>query len=264
MSSINTQPVNIPFYKFQNFSRFSFLNHFITEREGGVSVGEKASLNLSFSVDDSPENVLENRLRLASALGLPLEKIVFPHQAHTDNIAIVDHSDYRDSFDDTDALITNEAGICLTVFSADCAPILLFEPEKRVIAAIHAGWRGAVKKIAGKTIQKMKNDFGCNPEHIIAGIGPCISVSSYEVGDTVIEEVRNNFDTADLLLENVKNGKAHFNLPEAVKVSMMEQGVKAENIETAGICTYRESSRFFSARRSKEAGRFAAGLYMKI
>jgi hypothetical protein len=162
-----------------------------------------------------------------------------------------------------DALITKRNDIALAILLADCVPVLLYDPKKKVVAAIHAGWRGTVANITQATIIKMKEQFNCNPQDIIAGIGPSISVENYEVGPEVKE-------AADLAMGEYhntvinKNGKLYFDLWKANKLQLLKSGLEDSNIEVSGICTYRNNETFFSARANKPiTGRFAAVIKIK-
>jgi len=128
-------------------------------------------------------------------------KFVFPRQTHSDHVAIVDSANQAESIADTDAVITNEPGLFVCVQTADCVPILLYDPQKKVVAAIHAGWKGTVSKIAQKAICKMTEQYGSNPADIVAGIGPSIHMHAYEVGPEVVDQVKANFDNTGVLLK---------------------------------------------------------------
>jgi polyphenol oxidase len=171
----------------------------------------------------------------------------------------------QDEIKDTDALITTSKGLCISVMSADCVPVLLYDPVKRAIGAVHAGWRGTVSKILTLTVQAMLQHYGTQPADLVAAIGPSICPEVYEVGEEVIMAVEQTFGTKDSLITRENGpGKGHFNLWEANRIQLLALGVKSENIEVAGICTYQHSDEFFSARRSgNRAGRFSAGILLR-
>ena len=157
---------------------------------------------------DSPEIFVNNRELLAAKLMIKPEQLIFPRQTHTNCVAeILDIP--ADEIKETDALVTNKTGICLCVQTADCVPILLFDPMNNVIAAVHAGWRGTVKKIVEIAVQKMALKYNSLPENIVAAIGPSISPDIYEVGKEVVEEVKKSIPNADILLHKNKIGRAH-------------------------------------------------------
>jgi YfiH family protein len=249
-------------YRFKNLSQFSAINHFVSTRNGGVSTGEKASLNLSFKVGDDEKCVLQNRQILANKIGIPASHLIFPEQTHTAHVQIVKEVNLTSVFDNTDALITNLKGVCVSVMSADCVPILLFDKEKNVVAAIHAGWRGTVSGIVGNTISLMKSEFNCDASKIMAAIGPSISADIYDVGAEVIAAVEAIVGTTDGIVTHKANGKGMLNLWEANARLLQKSGVMAQHIEVSGICTYKHYDQFFSHRKSPETGRFAAGIYL--
>jgi polyphenol oxidase len=255
----------LPLWQFKSLSAHSDLVHFVSGRAGGSSKGEKGRLNLSFMVGDDPKLVMENRKRLAGSLSIDPDKLLFPQQTHSLHVKSVSHDTSEKDLSDTDALITDCKGICISVMSADCVPVLLYDPLKKVVAAVHAGWRGTVGKIAGLTVKAMNGQYGCRPIDLVACIGPSIGPQIYEVGEEVISSVKNSFVSTDgLLIGDHGSGKALFNLWEANKRQLTELGIPDSSIEVAGMCTFQHSETFFSARRSKnQAGRFAAGIMMK-
>lgn len=243
-------------FKFESFKKFNNIAHFLTTKEGWVSgnqprfTGDKESEYSAF------------RKELALSCEWDGKRFVFPRQTHSDHVVNISSENSANTIPDTDALITNEPGIFVCVQTADCVPILLFDPQKKVVAAIHAGWRGTVAKIALKTVQQMSEKFGCQPEHIIAGIGPSIHIHAYEVGSEVIEAVEANFtNSSSLLKPSLNKGKAYFDLWEANKTVLIESGLQEENIEIMGLCTYEHSDLFYSARREGvDTGRMVSGI----
>jgi hypothetical protein len=209
---------------------------------------------------DSPDVFERNRILLAEKLMLKPEQLVFPRQTHTNCVAEI--SDIPSSeIKETDALVTNKTGICLCVQTADCVPILLFDPIKNVIGAVHAGWRGTVKKIAEIAVQKMVQNYGASPENIIAAIGPSISPDIYEVGDEVVEEVKKSIPNAKTVLHQNSSGKFQLNLWEANRQVLLENGLQSKNIEILGECSFIETEKFYSARKEGiETGRMVSGI----
>jgi YfiH family protein len=141
-------------------------------------------------------------------------------------------------------------------------PILLFDTQKKVVAAIHAGWRGTVSKIAQKTIGKMTENFGCKPEDIVAGIGPSIHMHAYEVGPEVVDAIRNNFANPEPMLKpSLKKDRAYFDLWEANKTILIDSGVSEENVEVMGLCSFEHADLFYSARRDgADTGRMVSAI----
>lgn len=253
----------LPLYHFNNLSSFTTIKHFISGRKGGVSRGETGELNLSFRVTDSEENVRENRRLIAAAMGVPVGKLVVPAQTHSDHIAEVTENNYTGSFNDTDALITQARGICIAVLSADCVPVLLYDPSTHCAAAIHAGWRGTVASIVPKTARKMQELYGADVSQMRAGIGPSICGDVYEVGEEVAAAFGNDFTNTSRIVKPKQNGKYLVDLWEANAQLLLSAGLKEEHIEISGICTYTNADKFFSARRStNKAGRFGAGIVL--
>lgn len=254
---------SLPLWNFENLKSFSSIQHYVSGRRGGVSSGDKSTLNLSFKVGDHPEDVNTNRKKISDRFLIDPNDLVFPVQTHSVNVAIINSNEQ--SFEDTDALVCNRAGVCISVMSADCVPVLLFDPVQKVIGAAHAGWKGTVGKIAARTVQVMMEQFKCSPEHIVASIGPSISPEVYQVGKEVIDEVVKSFGSKEGLVHSeTPDGKGYFNLWEANKKQLLEIGLQQDHIEVAGICTFKNAHEFFSARHSKnQAGRFAAGIMLR-
>jgi len=254
---------------FENLSRFKEIQHFISTRVGGCSSSPYESLNLGFRVGDKPEKVLKNRERLALALRIPLENFTFANQVHGDNVKIVTKElkgrgslDYGDAIEETDAMITNVPGICLTILVADCVPILFFDYKKKAIGVAHAGWRGTILGIAKRTIEMLEKAFGCSPSTIYVGIGPSIGPCCYDVGLDVALQFKNIYDRK--ICFKGSNNKIYCNLWEANRMQLIEAGVPEENIEIAKICTSCNSRYFFSERKEKgKTGRFGAGIMLK-
>lgn len=212
---------------------------------------------------DTPEIFIENREKLAAILNIDPKQLVFPRQTHTNCVAELKQIP-ESEIKETDALVTNQPGICLCVQTADCVPILLFDPVEKVISTIHAGWRGTVKKIAEAAIQKMISNYQTSPENLLALIGPSIGPQVYEVGNEVVEEVRKNIPEAEKTLQKNEKGKYHFNLWEANRKVLLNCGLKTENIEISGECSFMNSEKYFSARRDGiSTGRMVSGIMLR-
>jgi YfiH family protein len=253
---------------FENLSRIPDLISFVTTRTGGVSHAPYESLNLGLHTTDNPDHVLKNRSELANRTGIPLNQFLYASQVHSGDVKVIDSASVNNGVlinnPRTDATITALPGICLMVMVADCVPVLLFDPVKRVSAVIHAGWRGTVHKITSNTIRAMAEHFGSDPADILAGIGPSIGPCCYEVGEDVKEFVGQSFGTTQgYLVQKSPLSKPHFDLWYANKKQLTDNGVKPENIETSELCTRCHSDIFFSSRASGGiTGRFAAGICM--
>jgi len=174
----------------------------VTARDGGVSSGPYATLNLSLSVGDDPARVLENRRRLAAALGVSPGVFVFARQVHGATVRIVGDADrgsgaftLDDAIPDTDALITTSPGVVLAILTADCVPIVLHDPVASVLACVHAGWRGTVARVAAAAVAAMTS-LGSHPEDVIAALGPAADPARYQVGPDVHQAVSQAFGPA--------------------------------------------------------------------
>lgn len=230
---------------------------FSTRRKGGVSRGAYASLNANPYCGDNPEHVARNRSILAAELGLEPQHLVVPHQVHGTEVAVVDG---LASPEGVDAVLTQTPGICVCVSTADCIPVLLYDPLQQAVAAVHAGWRGTVADIVGKTLSSMQTHFGTRPSDVRAVIGPGIGLQAFEVGDEVYEA----FLAAGFPMELIarREGKWHIDLWEANRWLLGRQGV--EQIHLSGICTYQHQEDFFSARRlGIRSGRILNGIFIK-
>lgn len=242
-------------FKFENFKKYKDITHFITTKEGWVS-GSKSRFT-----GDRESEYSEFRKELAISCESDASQFVFPRQTHSDHVVVVT-SENENTITDTDALITSEPGLFICVQTADCVPILLYDPQKKVVAAIHAGWKGTISKIALKTVQKMTAQFGCQPADIVAGIGPSIHMHAYEIGPEVVEAVRDNFSNSSALLKpSMNSGRAYFDLWEANQTVLIEAGIPEENIEVMGLCSFEHADLFYSARRDgADTGRMVSGI----
>lgn len=203
-----------------------------------------------------------NRKKLADILNIKSQQLVFPLQTHT-NCAMNLTEIPQEELKDTDALLTNQPDICLCVQTADCVPVLVYDPVTRAIAAIHAGWRGTVGFIVKEVIQKLKDHYLSSPKDLIAVIGPSIGVEEYEVGDEVVIAVQKKIPNAEKTISRFSSGKYHFNLWEANRQILLESGVLPENIHVSAQCTFTEKDMFFSARREGiKTGRMVSGIML--
>jgi hypothetical protein len=190
------------------------------------------------------------------------DQLVFPRQTHTNCVADISNIPESD-IKETDALVTNKKEICLCVQTADCVPVLLFDPVNNVIAAIHAGWRGTVKKIVEIAVQKMVKNYGSSPKKILAAIGPSISPDIYEIGDEVVREVKKSIPNSELSLFKTNSGKYHLNLWEANRQLLIKNKLQEKNIEILGECSYSKPSLYFSARKEGlQTGRMVSGIML--
>jgi len=238
--------------------------HGVSTRQGGVSDGPYASLNVGFLHGDSVEAVLENRRRLCAALGLEAGSLVVCDQALGNAVAWVTEADRgkgaRDAataLPDTDALIADSPGVTLMALSADCPLIALVDPGRPAVGVAHASRLGTLGQVALRTVRAMERLLGCDPAAMLAGIGPGIGPCCYEVGDEVLAEAREALPDADRLFER-RDGGLYFDLWAANVAQLVEAGLALERIEVAGVCTRCHADQFFSYRASGgRTGRFA-------
>lgn len=234
------------------------LVHGVSLRTGGFSRGRITGLNLGHTVGDDTEAVDANHALLFAALGLSADQVVTARQVHGARVARVGWGEGGTVIPATDGLITEVPGVALLMRFADCVPVLLYDPQRNAIGLAHAGWRGALARVAAHTAQAMIHEFGCRPADLRASIGPSIGPCCYEVGPEVAEATRAAFPEQDRLLSQVQpSGHAHLDLWAAVATQLSEIGI--EQIETARICTACRGDLFYSYRRQGAAsGRFGA------
>lgn len=242
---------------------------FSTTRYGGISVGNYASLNCNLLNGDIPAHVVENRKRLLASLPVTPQEVVYPIQTHETKVASIDKqflalsdAEKQQYLQGIDALITQEKGICITVSTADCVPVFLYDSQQKAVSIIHAGWRGMVGKIISSALKEMTLHYGSSPTDIHAIIGPSISLPAFEVG----EEVYDAFALAGFPMHRIaqRYNKWHIDLWEAATYLLTEFGVPIEQIERSELCTYTAHQDFFSARRLGVAsGRIISGIMLK-
>lgn len=189
----------VPYLEFEALKKQSWLTHAFSTRLGGVSSGCFASMNLGFGRGEEDKIVAENYKRLGDAVGFDWKKVVLSHQTHTTNVRLVTEKDAgkgtvreRD-YTDVDGLITNEPGLPLVTFYADCVPLYFADPKNKAIGLSHSGWRGTVGRMGEKTLKAMNEAFGTQPQDVIAAIGPSICGDCFEVGPEVVEEFAKKF-----------------------------------------------------------------------
>ncbi|NMA02280.1 MAG: peptidoglycan editing factor PgeF [Clostridia bacterium] len=237
---------------------------------GGVSEKPYDTLNLAFHTGDDYRAVQVNRERFTQALGIPAQDLVAANQVHGANICRIEITDkgkgaldQQTVIEATDSLMTNTKGVPLIAFFADCVPVMFLDPQKKAIAITHAGWKGTVLKIGAKTVRKMAFEYGSNPKDLLVIIGPAIGPCHYEVDGPVIEVFQNNFVEWKRLLEIKEDNKAQLNLGEANRIQLLEEGVLAENITLANICTACHQDLFYSHRYSDgKTGRLAGAIML--
>ena len=232
--------------------------HAFTTRLGGVSEGVYASLNLGEHRGDEPEKVRGNYRLLCAALGVELSSLVFSRQVHGAEVRVVTEADRHALFSpvpyEADALVTNKMELTLTIFTADCVPVLLCAPGAGVVAAAHCGWRSSVQDILGGTVMAMRG-LGARPEDIRAAIGPAIGGCCFETGPEVPEAVRHwlGGGAADAFIrpEAGKEGKYLVDLKGANRARLLQLGLDAQNVAVSEDCTMCKSEKYWSHRVTK-------------
>lgn len=240
----------------------------VTTRHGGVSTGRYSSLNLGDHVGDDHEAVLENRRRLCAVLGV--DRLTAADQQHGARVAVIDaalagrgHAGMADSVSAlpaTDAMVTKLAGVALTIMVADCAPVVVFDPERRAVGVAHCGRGGIVLGVLPETIETMHGTFGSAPEDLLVGIGPAIGADSYEIGAAEAAQVATAFgELAEArLLRPTRPGHWTFDLVAALRIQLRHAGVDDGNVHAMGVDTAASTADFFSDRAARPCGRFMA------
>lgn len=263
---------NVRFFTFESLDEHSRVSAVVATRHGGVSTGPFATMNLGRRGGDDPAAVTANRERVAALVGATAASLTFGKQVHGANVALVAAAHRGRAFDDTDALVTNDPDTPLVILTADCAAVVLFDPAHAAIGIAHAGWRGAVNRVAAATVERMGTAFGSRPGALVAAIGPSIGPCCYEVGAEVIEAVTAAFPdhAAELLQEpdmasagsfraSVNEDRKHFDLWRANERVLMDAGVREDRIEVSGLCTACRTDLFYSHRAERgNTGRFGA------
>ena len=248
----------VPYLTYNSLSEIKFINHAFSTRLGGVSEGEFTSMNLAFNRGDNPECVTENYKRLCKSAGFEFESLTASAQDHHTFVRAVTKADrgvgiYKPrDMESVDAIITNETGVTLVTYYADCTPLYFVDTKNRAIGLAHGGWRGTVGRIAEKTIKKMTGLYGTNPADITAAVGPAISVCCYEVDKPCIDNfyALEDLDT-DKFIFPKDGGKYMLDLLECNRQILVSAGVKPENITVSDVCTNCNSELLWSHRATK-------------
>jgi polyphenol oxidase len=267
------------------FRNIPWLVHGFSTRPGGVSDldGEKV-LNLGFTDWDTRGNVLENRRRFQSALGASDLALLTLRQFHSDVVETLDAVPFGNCRGD--AATTNRPGLLLGVQTADCVPILLVDPKKRAVSAVHAGWRGTLQRILTKTVGKMQMQFGTKPADLLAAIGPSIGGCCYEVGTEVAAKFKSQFRNASDWFDDLRTGdepnplqwlnrkppghqpppkNVFLNLKKANRAQLLDAGLRAPNISTSDLCTACRRDLLFSYRKEGvQSGRLLSVIGLRL
>ena len=251
----------LPMVESPLFQRETGLQHGFSTRKGGVSKEHLASLNLSFSVEDAKENVLENFRRIGERFGKTPEDFVLSKQSHETKVLKVGTKDRgkgitkdRD-YEGIDALITDEKGIILSCFSADCVPILFYDPIHKAVGACHSGWRGTKGKILQNVVEEMRKHFTSNPAEILIAIGPSICKEQYVVSEDLalsfLEDYPDLGEDSSSPIQRISKDKFQLDLWDLNRRIALDCGIKEEHISISGYCTMENPELFFSHRYSQ-------------
>ncbi|MBI5402188.1 MAG: peptidoglycan editing factor PgeF [Ignavibacteriae bacterium] len=238
---MNNNNSKLKIIKSEMFSRFPELKFGISTRHYAGAV-PPFYFNLSYNVGDKSENVRKHRTTFFRELGIEEDRVSFQRQTHS----VLSHNVTEPKFfEDSDALYTNTKNTFLAISIADCIPVFLYEPSKKITTGIHSGWKGTLNKITTVTVEKLKNEFSVNPGNIFAFIGPGISSEHFEVGKDVYDLFEND-------VKEIRSGKYFIDLKLNNYKQLIKLGVKPENIEVSEYCTFKNEKLFHSYRRDRD------------
>lgn len=246
----------LPLVKYDLFERTGLVKHGFTTRLGGVSEGIFSTLNLSFTRGDDRERVMRNYEIISREIGYDMSRFVASDQTHTTNIRVVTEKDCgkgiirEKDYHDIDGLMTNERGIVLFTYYADCVPLYFMDVNKKVIALSHSGWKGTAAGMGRVTVEKLVSEYGCKKEDIICAIGPSICRDCYEVSSDLRIAFSKTFTEEELNRIFIPKEKDKYNLDLwlANEMILTHAGIPEENIENRRICTCCNKELLFSHR----------------
>lgn len=249
----------VEYLTFPLLEQTGIVRHLFSTRMGGVSKGIYSEMNLSYTRGDEKEAVDENFKRIARVLKCDVSDIVCSDQTHTVNLRVVSKQDGgkgilkpRD-YTDIDGLLTDEPGLFLVTFYADCVPLYFVDVKRKAIALAHSGWRGTVARMGQCVVEKMKKEYGTDPKDIVAAIGPSICQACYEVSEDVADAFAREFNgdgQTDGILFSKGGGKYQLDLWRANEIVLTEAGIPAGQIQVTDLCTCHNSEYLFSHRAS--------------
>ena len=242
---------------------------FSSTRRGGYSKGNYGEFNINRYCGDKPETIAQNREALCELLKISDNRLLMPHQVHLTEVVAIDETflnlsagEQQQQLEGVDALMTDVSNVCIGVSTADCIPVLLYDPEHQAVCAIHAGWRGTVQRIVEVAVDKMMKVYGSQPHKVMAQIGPGISLDSFEVGDEVYEA----FEKAGFEMTAISrhDEKWHIDLPLCNRLQLEAVGVPRHQVSVVSDCTFKQPDIWFSARRlGISSGRIFTGILLK-
>lgn len=268
---IHGETYQLPLLQYPLLEQIGIVEHCFTTRLGGVSEGIYSTLNFSIVRGDAPEAVLENYRRVAESFGKTVDDFVCTDQTHTTTVLQVGKEEKgygvtkEKPYTDVDGLITNEPGVILSTFYADCVPLYFVDPVHKAIGLSHSGWRGTVGRMGQKTLEAMEKAYGTKPEDVYAAVGPSICQDCYEISEDVAEHFYAEFQGhGDEILINKGNGKYQLDLWKTNEIVLREAGIKPEHLAITNVCTCCNSEVLFSHRASQgKRGNLAAFLMLK-
>ena len=232
--------------KSKKLSKFKNVEHAFFNRLGGKSTGIFKSLNCGPGSSDNKKNVLNNLKIVCNKINTKPKKIILLNQIHSNKFYYISKNSKLNNKFEGDALITDKKNLPIAVLTADCAPILIHDKEKKMIAAIHAGWRGAHNGIVTRVVNFMIKK-GCSPKNITAAIGPCISINNYQVKEDLIKKFIEK-DKKNMIFFKKKKDVNYFNLNKYIYFQLKNLNIK--KIDIINKDTFNAKNNFFSARRS--------------
>lgn len=248
---------SVPLLHFKKLDETGLVKHCFTTREGGASKDIYSTMNLSFTRGDDEKSVMENYCRIAAVMKEDITAFVCSDQTHTTNVIRVGKAERgigitkEKPYTDVDGLVTNESGVVLSTFYADCVPLFFVDTKNKAIGLSHSGWRGTVGRMGHKTLVKMKEEYGTSPEDVVAAIGPSICQSCYEVSEDVAYKFIEEFEGFEKeILIDKGNGKYQLDLWKANEIVLLQSGILKENLAVTNICTCCNSKLLFSHRAS--------------
>ena len=224
------------------------IRHAFFTRQGGVSAGVYASLNGGIGSRDSADQVADNRARMAAALGVEPDRLLTAYQIHSPHVVTVEAPWTTETRPRADAIVTRTRALAVGVTTADCGPVLFADPQAGVIGAAHAGWRGALTGVVEATVDAMER-LGAERGQIRAVLGPMIRQGNYEVGPDLIARFHAEDSASDRFFRAAaREGHALFDLAGYIAARLRRADIR--QVEDLGLCTYADTDRFFSFRRS--------------
>lgn len=244
----------INYFTIAQFERFPRIKHAFSTRRNGVSNLPYKSLNLGYFEKDTKENVDKNRQLFFEALSLIDSTLVSPVQTHSDNYFEIEDTNLVQDVINADALFTSLPGLILSVQTADCFPVILYEPSSEIIGIVHTGWRGLINRICQKTINAICAKYNVKAKNFIIGIGPGIQQCCYEIKEDVVEQFEKEFDFLNKCIKNDR-GKYMLDLLHVILFQLWELRISHHNINWIKLCTRCNARHFFSFRRDGPTGR---------